>query len=107
VLTGVQEAAAADGFNRLPELYCGMSRDGATRPVRYPVSCSPQAWAGGAIFMMLQAVLGILPDAPRGALHIRNPVLRVSLVRQLSRTLVHVLSVQSAGEPIRIQIEIG
>jgi glycogen debranching enzyme len=103
-----------------------MERNGAVRPVEYPVSCSPQAWASGALFMMLQATLGILPDAPTGALHIRNPVLpdhlkhltitnlcvgtsRVSLhfERHASRTLVNVLAVESSGEPLRIQIEFG
>jgi glycogen debranching enzyme len=126
VVVAAQDAAIGASFNRLPELYCGMDRAGAPRPVQYPVSCSPQAWASGALFMMLQAVLGILPDAPGGALHIRNPVLptqlgeltitnlrvgtsRVSLhfERHASRTLVNVLAVESSGEPLRVQIEFG
>ena len=126
VVAATQDAAATANFNRLPELYCGMLRAGVPSPVRYPVSCSPQAWASGALFMMLQGMLGILPDAPSGALHIRNPVLpahlseltianlrvgrsRVSLrfVRHASRTLVNVLSVESSGEPLRVQIEFG
>jgi glycogen debranching enzyme len=78
-VNAAHDAAAASNFNRLPELYCGMRRNGATRPVQYPVSCSPQAWASGALFMMFQGVLGILADAPGGALHIRNPVLPTSL----------------------------
>ena len=126
LVTAAQDAAAGARLHRLPELYCGMNRDGATRPVGYPVSCSPQAWASGALFMMLQGTLGILADAPTGALHIRNPVLpanldkltitnlcvgsgRVALhfARHASRTIVNVLSVESAGEPIRVQVEIG
>ena len=39
----------------------------------YPVSCSPQAWASGALFMLLQAVLGLDPDATARRLRIRNP----------------------------------
>lgn len=31
--------------HRLPELFCGMQRSDGMRPVAYPVSCSPQAWA--------------------------------------------------------------
>jgi glycogen debranching enzyme len=126
VVAAVQDAAASASLNRLPELYCGMERDASPRPVQYPVSCSPQAWASGALFMMMQAMLGILPDAPGGALHIRNPVLpahlsdltitnlrvgnsRVSLqfARHASRTLVNVLAVESAVEPLRVQIELG
>jgi hypothetical protein len=30
----------------------------------------PQAWAAGSVFTLLQAILGIVPDAPRGKLHV-------------------------------------
>jgi hypothetical protein len=30
----------------------------------------PQAWAAGTPFVLLQAMLGILPDAPRGRLYV-------------------------------------
>jgi glycogen debranching enzyme len=57
---------AAQGFRgqRLPELYCGFARgDEALRvPAAYPVSCSPQAWAAGAPYLMLRALLGLEPD---------------------------------------------
>jgi glycogen debranching enzyme len=126
IVDGTRDAAATADFNRLPELYCGMARDGAPQPVSYPVSCSPQAWASGALFLMLQAVLGILPDAPANLLHIRNPVLpagiqeltltnlrvgksRISLhfARRASRTLVNVLAVESEAEPFQVRIEVG
>ena len=126
IIDGTRDAAATADFNRLPELYCGMARNGAPAPVSYPVSCSPQAWASGALFLMLQAVLGILPDAPANLLHIRNPVLprgiqeltltnlrvgrsRVSLhfARRASRTLVNVLAVESEAEPFQVRIEVG
>src|SRR5262249_30644904 len=45
IVTAAHDAAASAEFNRLPELYCGMARNGASQPVLYPVSCSPQAWA--------------------------------------------------------------
>src|SRR2546430_11124500 len=41
--------------------------------VHYPVSCSPQAWASAAFFLLLQSVLGLEPEAPLGRLTIRNP----------------------------------
>ena len=126
VVTATQDAAAGARLNRLPELYCGLNRSGASQPVQYPVSCSPQAWASGALFMMFQGVLGILADAPGGALHIRNPVLPLSLAeltitnlrvgagrvslhfgRRASQTIVNVLEVESTGEPVRVQVEIG
>jgi len=45
--------------SRLPELFCGFSRRSAMGPTAYPVSCSPQAWAAGAPFAVLGALLGI------------------------------------------------
>ena len=48
---------------RLPELYCGFQRRSGEGPTRYPVACSPQAWAAGAVFMLLQACLGMEVDA--------------------------------------------
>jgi hypothetical protein len=32
-------------------------------PAQYPVSCSPQAWAAGSIFLIVQALLGLRVDA--------------------------------------------
>lgn len=50
---------------RLPELMCGFGReDGASEgPAEYPVSCSPQAWAAGTPYLILQSILGLEPDA--------------------------------------------
>jgi glycogen debranching enzyme len=125
IVSAIYEAATSVELSRLPELYCGMTRGDAPRPVLYPVSCSPQAWASGALFLMLQGVLGIMPDVPRRELHIRNPVLpeflgeltitglavgrsRVALhfVRRASRTLVNLLAVESEDEPIKVRIEL-
>ncbi len=60
---------------RLPELFCGVQRREFDDPVHYPVSCSPQAWASGAMFLMLNSVLGIRPSAPRKELNVVNPEL--------------------------------
>ncbi|WP_104140361.1 glycogen debranching N-terminal domain-containing protein [Arthrobacter sp. ZGTC131] len=44
ISTAMLEAADfSDG--RLPELFCGFSRDQIAEPVPYPTACSPQAWA--------------------------------------------------------------
>jgi glycogen debranching enzyme len=60
---------------RLPELFCGLERREYDEPVQYPVSCSPQAWASGAVFLFLTSVLGIRPSAPRKELNIVTPTL--------------------------------
>jgi glycogen debranching enzyme len=44
---------------RLPELFCGFHRRAQEAPTRYPVACSPQAWASASVYMMLQACLGL------------------------------------------------
>jgi glycogen debranching enzyme len=75
VFTGLVQAALNFRDYRLPELFCGIQRREHDEPVQYPVSCSPQAWASGAIFLLLTSVLGIRPSAPRKELNIVNPIL--------------------------------
>ncbi len=70
VLSGLWQAAQHFRHLRLPELFCGLSRDGGGFPVHYPVACSPQAWSSAAWFSFLRAILGIFPDAPRRTLRI-------------------------------------
>ncbi len=63
ILTASLELSEAVDLHRLPELICGFTRRGR-EPTLYPVACAPQAWAAGAVFMMLAASLGIHLDAP-------------------------------------------
>jgi glycogen debranching enzyme len=71
-----QSCAAAAHFGmRLPELLCGFARRTGEPPVGYPVACLPQAWSSGAVFMMLQAVLGVQVDASRGEIVVDRPEL--------------------------------
>jgi len=74
-LTALFQAAQEFRDYRLPELFCGVQRREFDQPVHYPVSCSPQAWASGAMFLILASVLGIRPSAPRKELNIVNPEL--------------------------------
>ncbi len=73
ILTSLYQAAVNFRDYRLPELFCGVQRREYDEPVHYPVSCSPQAWASGAMFLMLASVLGIRASAPRKELNIVNP----------------------------------
>jgi glycogen debranching enzyme len=73
ILTGLYEAATRFDLYRLPELFAGFDRAAYGRPVRYPVACSPQAWAAGSLPYLLTAVLGIVPDAFAHKLHIIRP----------------------------------
>ena len=74
-LTALFQAAMNFRDYRLPELFCGVQRREYDEPVHYPVSCSPQAWASGAMFLILTSVLGIRPSAQRKELNILNPML--------------------------------
>jgi hypothetical protein len=38
--------------------------------VQYLGANVPQAWAAGSVFSLMQAMLGFMPDAPRGKLYI-------------------------------------
>jgi glycogen debranching enzyme len=60
---------------RLPELYCGFPRHEGYGPTRYPVACSPQAWATGAPFTLVSALLGMNPNAEEQRLTLHQPTL--------------------------------
>ena len=58
---------AADALEgRLPELFAGLTIGEMPVPVRYPTSCSPQAWASAAPLLVVRALLGLEPDVPSG-----------------------------------------
>ena len=120
-LTALFQAAMNFRDYRLPELFCGVQRREFDEPVHYPVSCSPQAWASGAMFLILTSVLGIRPSAHRKELNILNPMLpewldvlrirnlrvgksRVGLdfTRQGSRTFCNVVDIE--GEKLLVNV---
>jgi glycogen debranching enzyme len=63
VLAAMLDLSEAVVFHRLPELICGFTR-GGREPTLYPVACAPQAWAAGAVFLLLGSALGVHIDAP-------------------------------------------
>lgn len=107
---------------RLPELFCGMPRRSGNL-VRYPVACSPQAWASAAPFLLLQASLGLHLDAAQRRFSIRNANLppsiewvelenlrlgdtRISMRLRRAGKRVHVERFDTQGAAIRTEIEI-
>jgi glycogen debranching enzyme len=66
----ISEAASYFVSHRLPELYAGLPRRPGTFPVQYLGANVPQAWAAGSVFHLLQAILGLRADAPRGCLYV-------------------------------------
>jgi glycogen debranching enzyme len=59
----------------MPELFCGFARVPGHGPTRYPVACSPQAWAAGVVFQLVAAMLGLRPDAADNHLTLARPTL--------------------------------
>jgi glycogen debranching enzyme len=54
---GLFDASTFIDGRRLPELFCGFHRRTGEGPTLYPVACSPQAWAAGVVFQLVQACL--------------------------------------------------
>jgi glycogen debranching enzyme len=63
--------AASVGGGRLPELFAGFDRSELPTPVRYPASCSPQAWAAASPLLVVRALLGLEPDLVEGRVRLR------------------------------------
>lgn len=76
---GLFDMTSMQPYQRPPELFCGYERKGDEAPVRYPVACTPQAWATGSIFQLLQMIVNLVPDAPNNCLRIIDPALPESI----------------------------
>jgi glycogen debranching enzyme len=79
IFNGIMQATAYMDQRRLPELFCGFPRRRSRGPTLYPVACSPQAWASGAVFQLLQAILGLEYDLSAKAITLRNPAVPMSV----------------------------
>ena len=62
VFSGMFEAAIYFDLHRMPELFCGFSKEDGEGPVLYPVACAPQSWSAASMFLFFQACLGIQVD---------------------------------------------
>ncbi|MGH2498649.1 MAG: amylo-alpha-1,6-glucosidase [Candidatus Limnocylindria bacterium] len=70
VVEGLFEAGKRFPNAQLPELFCGFPRDlrFSARPADYLVSCIPQGWSAGMVFLCFRALLGLEPDLRRRGL---------------------------------------
>lgn len=87
VFQGLIDMTLEQPYQRPPELFCGYERNGEKEPVKYPVACSPQAWATGSIFQLLQMSLNLVPDASNNCLRIIDPALPEYISRLNLRNL--------------------
>jgi glycogen debranching enzyme len=75
IFEGLFAASTYMDLRRLPELFCGFSRQNDTGPVFYPVACSPQAWATGTLPYLLQVCLGLKFSPRDRVVRLDHPVL--------------------------------
>ena len=88
---------------RMPELHCGFARRAGEPPIAYPVACLPQAWSAGAVFMVLQACLGVSIDAFAREVRIDRP----TLPREIERLAVRRLPVGGSSVDLVFQRTAG
>jgi len=81
ILTGLFDSTLFLDLHRLPELFCGFPRRPGQGPTLYPVACAPQAWSAAAVFLLLQACLGLTIDAPHRRISFIRPLLPPFLER--------------------------
>lgn len=75
IMNGLHDASTHLEMHRMPELFCGFKRRPGEGPTLYPVACAPQAWAAGAVFLLLQSCLGIEVEGATRRLLLNDPVL--------------------------------
>src|SRR5438093_658149 len=99
VVSGLIEAGRRFPNSRLPELFCGFQRDlrFSSRPADYLVSCIPQAWSAGMIFLNLRTLLGMEPDLLTQRL-LMDPALPPWLER------IDVRDLRVFGEPLSFRV---
>ena len=109
VLTALFEATLSFDLHRPPELFCGFHRRSGETPTLYPVSCSPQSWASGAVFLLLQACLGLDIQALRRRIAFHRPYLP-EFLQQITLTDLAVgdatldLSFSRRGDDIAVNV---
>src|SRR4051794_11661138 len=110
VMSGLLDLSENVMQHRLPELICGFGRRKGKGPTLYPVACSPQAWAAGSVFMVLQACLGLEVQAREGRIYLHHSALPETLeevrIRNLRVGSASVdLSFERYGETVGVNIE--
>jgi glycogen debranching enzyme len=103
IFHGLFDAATYMDLHRLPELFCGFQRPRNCGPTRYPVACTPQAWASAAPFYLLQAALGLEIDPEAEEVRLRNP----SLPKFLNEVIVRDLRARDGSVDIAIRRDGG
>ena len=109
ILMSLLDLSGSVELQRLPELFCGVDRREGQGPTLYPVACSPQSWAAGAVFMLLQACLNVSVNSKERRLIFDRPYLPQGIPQLSIRDLrvqdgrVSLFLERDSG-PVRIQV---
>jgi glycogen debranching enzyme len=103
ILSGLLDLSIFLDLHRLPELICGFPRRPGKGPTLYPVACSPQAWASGACFLVLQSCLGLSISAKDSRIYLRH----TALPEALQRVEIHNLRVGKASVDLTFERHAG
>ena len=109
ILLSLLDASRWADLARLPELFCGLDRQRGEGPTLYPVACSPQAWAAGAVFLLLQACLGAsIQDAPSRILferpHLPEGIPQLSIKGLRAGDAAVDLLLERRNESVRVEV---
>jgi len=109
ITTALYEASQAMELQRLPELFCGFAREPEGAPTLYPVACAPQAWAAGAVSLLIAACLGLEIDAVGTRVRFHHPVLPDTMDEVLIEGLIVGtaeldLAVSQHPDGVRVQV---
>src|SRR5262249_25369968 len=99
LLSGMFDASRYVELHRMPELFCGFFPSPGEGPTLYPVACAPQAWAAGAVFLLLQAALGLEVRALENKLIFSHPLLPPFLRE------VHITNLKVGSEAIDLVLQ--
>lgn len=98
VFKSLFDAAMYFDLHRMPELFCGFSREAGEGPVLYPVACAPQAWSAASVFLLFQACLGIQVDGVKKQIVLVRPMLPDFL------NAVHILGLQVGSASVDLDV---
>lgn len=87
IFEGIFAASTYIDLRRLPELFCGFTRERRQGPTFYPVACMPQAWAAAAPISMLQSCVGLGFNLEHSDVTFEKPILPAFLHELVFRNL--------------------
>jgi glycogen debranching enzyme len=99
VLSALLDLSLEVQQRRLPELICGFARRPGKGPTLYPVACSPQAWAAGSVFLVLQACLGLEIRALESRIYLHHSALPQELKQ------VHIRNIRVGNASVDLAFE--